>query len=77
MLFACICGNNSTRCSRELACAGQVNFFVLAGIALLGAVVIVSHNKTVYSTFYLGLTFLATAGIFLQLALPFSSPRNC
>lgn len=49
---------------------GQVNFFVLAGIAILGAVMMVSHNKTVYSAFYFGLTLLAIAGIFLQLRSP-------
>jgi NADH:ubiquinone oxidoreductase subunit 6 (subunit J) len=49
---------------------GQITFFVLAGIAILSAVMMVSRNKTVYSAFYFALTLLATAGILLQLRAP-------
>jgi NADH:ubiquinone oxidoreductase subunit 6 (subunit J) len=49
---------------------GQVTFYVLASIAILSALMMVSRNKTVYSAFYFGLTLLATSGIFLQLRSP-------
>jgi NADH:ubiquinone oxidoreductase subunit 6 (subunit J) len=49
---------------------GQVTFFVLAGIAILSAAMMVSRTKTVYSAFYFALALLATAGIFLQLRAP-------
>lgn len=49
---------------------GQITFFLLAGIAILSAVMMVSRAKTLHSGFYLALTLLATAGIFLQLRAP-------
>lgn len=49
---------------------GQVTFFVLAGIAIFSAVMMLSRNKAVYSAFYFILTLLATAGIYLQLRAP-------
>jgi NADH:ubiquinone oxidoreductase subunit 6 (subunit J) len=49
---------------------GQITFFVLAGIAIFSAVMMVSRAKTLSSAFYFTLTLLATAGIFLQLRAP-------
>jgi NADH-quinone oxidoreductase subunit J len=49
---------------------GQLTFFLLAGIAILSALMMVSRDKTVYSAFYFALTMLSTAGIFLQLRAP-------
>lgn len=49
---------------------GQIAFFVLAGIAIFSAVMMLSRIETVYSVFYFALTLLATAGIFLQLRSP-------
>lgn len=49
---------------------GQVTFFVLAGIAILSAVMMVSRIRTLHSAFYFGLALLATSGIFLQLRSP-------
>jgi NADH-quinone oxidoreductase subunit J len=49
---------------------GQVTFFVLAGIAIFSAVMMISRKKTVYSALYFVVALLATAGIFLQLRAP-------
>ena len=49
---------------------GQITFFLLAGIAILSALMMVSRDKTVYGAFYFALTMLSTAGIFLQLRAP-------
>src|SRR5450755_4364247 len=49
---------------------GQITFFVLAGIAILSALMMVSRDKTVYGAFYFALTMLSTAGIFLELRAP-------
>ena len=49
---------------------GQITFFVLAGIAVFSALMVVSRDKTVHSAFYFALTLSATAGIFLQLRAP-------
>lgn len=49
---------------------GQITFFVLAGIAIFGAIMMVSRDKTVYGALYFALALLAAAGIFLQLRSP-------
>ena len=49
---------------------GQIAFFLLAGTAILSALMMVSRDKTVYGAFYFALTMLSTAGIFLQLRAP-------
>ncbi len=49
---------------------GQITFFLLAAIAVLSTVMMVSSAKTVHSAIFLALTLLATSGIFLQLRAP-------
>jgi NADH-quinone oxidoreductase subunit J len=49
---------------------GQITFILLASIAILSSVMMVSRARTVYSAFYFALTLLAIAGVFLQLRAP-------
>lgn len=46
---------------------GEITFYVLAGIAILSAGMMVTRKKAFYGCLYLGLSLLAGAGIFLQL----------
>ena len=48
----------------------EVTFFILAGVAILSAALMVSRRKTLYSSALFALTLLATSGIFLQLHAP-------
>src|ERR1700730_13689779 len=49
---------------------GEITFFVLAGIAIISAAMVVTRRKPFYSALYFGLSLLASAGIFLQLYAP-------
>ena len=48
----------------------EVTFFILAGVAILSAALMVSRRKALYSSALFVLTLLATSGIFLQLHAP-------
>ena len=49
---------------------GEITFYVLAGISILGAAMAVTRRKALYSSLYFGLSLLASSGIFLQLYAP-------
>src|SRR6202795_2984444 len=49
---------------------GEIKFFVLAGIAILSAAMVVTRRKACYGALYFGLSLLASSGIFLQLYAP-------
>ena len=49
---------------------GEITFYVLAGIAILSAAMVVTRRKAFYGALYFGLSLLASAGIFLQLYAP-------
>src|ERR1700731_3693227 len=49
---------------------GEITFYVLASIAILGAAMAVTRRKAFYAALYLGLSLLASSGIFLQLYAP-------
>jgi NADH:ubiquinone oxidoreductase subunit 6 (subunit J) len=49
---------------------GEITFYVLAGIAILGAAMVVTRRKAFYGALYFGLSLLASSGIFLQLYAP-------
>jgi NADH:ubiquinone oxidoreductase subunit 6 (subunit J) len=49
---------------------GEITFYVLAGIAVVSAAMVVTRRKGFYASLYFGLTLLATSGIFLQLYAP-------
>jgi len=49
---------------------GEITFYVLAGIAILGAALAVSRKRAFYASLYFALSLLASAGIFLQLYAP-------
>src|ERR1700730_15980018 len=49
---------------------GEITFYVLASIAILGAAMAVTRRKAFYAALYFGLSLLASAGIFLQLYAP-------
>jgi len=49
---------------------GEITFYLLAGIAILGAVLAVTRRRAFYASLYFGLSLLASAGIFLQLHAP-------
>ena len=50
--------------------SNSVVFYGLAGIAVLSASLIITRRKAMHSAACLGVTLLATAGIFLQLQSP-------
>jgi NADH-quinone oxidoreductase subunit J len=49
---------------------GQVTFFILAGLAIFGAMATVTRRKAIYAFLYFTFTLLAISGIFLQLHAP-------
>jgi len=49
---------------------GEITFYVLAGIAILSAAMVVTRRKAFYAFLYFGLSLLASSGIFLQLYAP-------
>jgi len=49
---------------------GEITFYMLAGIAILSAVMVVTRRKAFYASLYFGLSLLASSGIFLQLYAP-------
>jgi NADH:ubiquinone oxidoreductase subunit 6 (subunit J) len=49
---------------------GEITFYVLAGIAIVSAAMVVTRRKAFYGALYFGLSLLASAGIFLQLYAP-------
>jgi NADH:ubiquinone oxidoreductase subunit 6 (subunit J) len=49
---------------------GEITFYVLAGIAIVSAAMVVTRRKAFYGALYFGLSLLAGAGIFLQLYAP-------
>src|ERR1700704_4449334 len=49
---------------------GEITFYVLAGIAILSAAMVVTRRKAFYGSLYFGLSLLASSGIFLQLYAP-------
>jgi NADH-quinone oxidoreductase subunit J len=48
----------------------EIIFFLLAGIAIISAVLMISRTRALQSAMFFGLTLLAVAGIFLQLRAP-------
>src|SRR6202051_5392113 len=48
----------------------EITFYVLAGIAVVSAAMVVTRRKAFYGALYFGLSLLASAGIFLQLYAP-------
>lgn len=48
----------------------EMIFFILAGISIVSAALMVSRREALYSSFFFALTLLATSGIFLQLHAP-------
>src|ERR1700724_1140770 len=49
---------------------GEITFYVLAGIAIVSAAMVVTRRKAFYGALYFGLSLLASAGIVLQLYAP-------
>lgn len=49
---------------------GEITFYVLAGIAIFSAAMVVTRRKVFYGFVYFGLSLLASSGIFLQLYAP-------
>jgi NADH:ubiquinone oxidoreductase subunit 6 (subunit J) len=49
---------------------GEITFYVLAGIAILSATMVVTRRKAFCGALYFGLSLLASSGIFLQLYAP-------
>jgi NADH:ubiquinone oxidoreductase subunit 6 (subunit J) len=49
---------------------GEITFYVLAGIAILSAAMVVTRRKAFYGALYFGLSLLASGGIVLQLYAP-------
>jgi len=49
---------------------GETTFYVLAGIAIMSAAMVVTRRKAFYAALYFGLSLLASSGIFLQLYAP-------
>ncbi len=49
---------------------GEITFYVLAGIAIISAAMVVTRRKAFYASLYFGLSLLASSGIFLQLYAP-------
>jgi NADH-quinone oxidoreductase subunit J len=49
---------------------GEITFYVLAGIAILSAAMVVTRRKAFYASLYFVLSLLASSGIFLQLYAP-------
>jgi NADH-quinone oxidoreductase subunit J len=49
---------------------GEITFYVLAGIAVVSAAMVVTRRKAFYASLYSGLCLLASSGIFLQLYAP-------
>jgi NADH:ubiquinone oxidoreductase subunit 6 (subunit J) len=49
---------------------GEITFYVLAGIAIMSAAMVVTRRKAFYAALYFGLSLLASSGIFLQLYAP-------
>lgn len=49
---------------------GEITFYVLAGIAIISAAMVVTRRKAFYAALYFGLSLLASSGIFLQLYAP-------
>jgi NADH:ubiquinone oxidoreductase subunit 6 (subunit J) len=49
---------------------GEITFYMLAGVAILSAAMVVTRRKAFYGAVYFGLSLLASAGIFLQLYAP-------
>ena len=49
---------------------GEITFYVLAGIAIMSAAMVVTRRKAFYASLYFGLSLLASSGIFLQLYAP-------
>jgi NADH:ubiquinone oxidoreductase subunit 6 (subunit J) len=49
---------------------GEITFYLLAGIAIFGAAMVVTRRKAFYAALYFGLSLLAGSGIFLQLYAP-------
>jgi NADH:ubiquinone oxidoreductase subunit 6 (subunit J) len=49
---------------------GEIIFYVLAGIAIMSAAMVVTRRKAFYASLYFGLSLLASSGIFLQLYAP-------
>jgi len=48
----------------------EIIFYVLAGIAIMSAAMVVTRRKSFYASLYFGLSLLAGSGIFLQLYAP-------
>ena len=49
---------------------GEITFYVLAGIAIMSAAMVVTRRKAFYASLYFALSLLASSGIFLQLYAP-------
>src|ERR1700686_3503155 len=49
---------------------GEITFYVLTGIAILGAALAVTRRKASLAALYFALSLLASSGIFLQLYAP-------
>src|ERR1700681_3257597 len=49
---------------------GEITFYLLAGIAIFSAAMVVTRRKAFYGSLYFGLGILASSGIFLQLYAP-------
>src|ERR1700731_1013757 len=49
---------------------GEITYYILSGIAIVSAAMVVTRRKAFYGALYFGLSLLASAGIFLQLYAP-------
>src|ERR1700731_1668234 len=49
---------------------GEITFYVLAGIAIMSAAMVVTRRKAFYASLYFALSLLVSSGIFLQLYAP-------
>ncbi len=49
----------------------NVHFYAFAGLALFGAIRVITHQRPVYSALYFVLTILASAGLYLLLSAEF------
>jgi len=49
---------------------GEITYYILSGIAIVSAAMVVTRRKAFYGALYFGLSLLASAGIVLQLYAP-------
>lgn len=71
LAFAFLVAHNTYRTAPQEATLHSVYFWIFSGIALFGAVRVVTHRRPVYSALYFVLTVFASAGLFVLLMAQF------